>query len=33
MRKKQGQIGIYGTKHMEKQLLESGSNSAMKVAA
>ena len=29
MRKYQRQIGIYGTKHMEKQLSGSGRNSAM----
>ena len=28
MRKKQRQIWTYGTKHMKKQLLESGRNSA-----
>ena len=33
MRKQQRQIGMYGTKQMEKQLLESGRNSVMQIAA
>ena len=33
MRKQQRQIGLCGTKHTKKKLLEPGRNSAMQVAA